>query len=41
MLKRQVYKNEKERLILVLISPEKTVLEINIKFYYEIVRVEE
>ena len=41
MLKRQAYENEKERLILVLISPEKAVLETSIKFYYEIIRVEE
>ena len=41
MLKRQAYENEKERLILALVSPEKIVLEINIRFYHKIVRVEE
>ena len=41
MLKRQTCENEKERLISVLISPEKAILETSIEFYYEIIEVEE
>ena len=39
MLKGQAFENKKERLILVLISFEKIVLEASVEFYYRITKV--